>query len=147
VKALLAGLAAIGVIAVIFVGSYYGGIIGNHVQANYQKRVVTNQVQQAVRTPGFAQSAYERFFDLCASVQTAETNLGTQYGQLKNATGDDKTRIDTNIAGLVSTRADAINTYNAEAAEYTHGQFRDRNLPYRLDTSPYKEGDHTQCAA
>lgn len=145
--ALLALLAAVAVIAGISVGSYYLGIFGNHVQANYQKRVVTSQVQQQVRTAAFAQTAYEQFFDLCASVQTDEVTLDASLTQEKTASPDDKSRLETNIVGLLAARADSINTYNAQAREYTHGQFRDSNLPFRLPVGPYTKGHHTRCGS
>jgi hypothetical protein len=135
------------VLAIILVGSYYGGIIGNHVKANYAKRTVTSKVQQRVRTAVFAQSVYEGYFNECAAVKTIEASLDAQYNLLDSATTDaDKSRINTNIGGLIGARADAINQYNADAAEYTRGQFLASNLPARLDDSTYEKGTHTTCA-
>lgn len=132
-------------VVVIGVVSYYGGIIGNHVQANYNKRVVTSKIKQNINTPGFAQGQYERFFNLCAAVQTTEVTLDQQYIQLAQATTpEDKTRININIGGLISNRADAVNTYNAEGAEYTRGRFLASNLTYPLLLA-YTKGDHTVC--
>lgn len=140
-------LIAIGVLILIIVGSYYGGILGNQVQANYNKRTVTNKVQQHVRTPAFAQAVYEGFFNTCAQVQTTEATLDAQYEELAATTNsDDKVRILANIAGNKSARADYINQYNADAAEYTRGQFLASNLPARLSNEPYQKGNRTTCA-
>lgn len=138
---------ALASVVVIGLVSYYGGIIGNNVQANYNKRVVTSKIKQNINTPAFAQGQYESFFNLCAAVQTAETSLDQQYAQLADATtADDKTRVNINIGGIIATRADAVNTYNAQAGEYTRGRFLASNLPPRLRLA-YTKGDHTTCAA
>ncbi len=93
--------------------------------------------------------AYDHFFNLCAAVQTDEARLDAQFDQLQATTDpDDKSRILTNIAGISSDRADAINTYNADAEkDYTIGQFRSAKLPFQIADNPYtKKGAHTTCA-
>ncbi len=144
---LLAILGAILLFALIGAGSYYGGIFGNKVQANYQKRVVTYQVQQKVRTADFAQAAYEHFFNLCGSVQDSEASLDALYAQLATAAAADKSQIETNITANIANRAQSINEYNNDSVEYTRGQFLDKNLPAKLDNSTYTKGTHTTCAA
>lgn len=94
--------------------------------------------------------AYTRFFDLCASVQTSEAALDASYAELPTAKGDDKQRILTNITAQRINRAEAINTYNADAEKtYTVGQFRSLRLPFQLSTGDptYTKGAHTLCAA
>lgn len=146
-RPLAIAFASITVAVVVGLVSYYGGVLGNSVQANYNKRVVTSKIQQKVRTPEFAQGQYETFFNLCAAVQTAEASLEQQYAQLALATApEDKTRININVGGLIATRADAVNQYNADATEYTRGQFLASNLPSRLSAG-YMRGEHTTCAA
>jgi hypothetical protein len=145
-KNVAAALLAAGVVALALFAAYYGGILGNRVQANYNKRVVTSQIQQRVRTPGFAQAAYERFFALCSSVQTAEVSIEQQKELLARAVGSDRQRLEINVAGLVANRADAVNTYNTLAREYTSGQFLDQGLPTSLSLSYSKEAP-TTCAA
>lgn len=148
-KVAIAGIVVgvLGAFVLLGFGLYYGGIGANKVQANYNKRVVTSRVQKDVRQPGFARTVYERFFELCAGVQTSEASLEQQYAQLDTAdTPEDRTRIRINIGGLVATRADAANTYNAAAAEYTRGQFLADSLPATISAT-YTKGDHTRCAA
>jgi hypothetical protein len=92
---------------------------------------------------------YEHFFDLCVSVQNAETGLDAENARLKETTDPHmKGIIQTNISGLIMTRQHGINTYNADATKnYTSGQFLASNLPYQLSTEPYVVGGpKTQCA-
>lgn len=99
--------------------------------------------------------AYNHFFDICASVQTAEQALQASLDELVSAEKavprdpDNIVRIQTNITGLRTTRARAINQYNADASkDYTDGQFLSLRLPYQLDASPYVPGGKlTSCAA
>jgi hypothetical protein len=89
--------------------------------------------------------AYDHFFNLCASVQTAEQNLMAAYEELATAPADDKNRLRTNITGLLATRNGAVNQYNADAAKsYTIGQFRASNLPYTLPQT-YTKGSVVTC--
>lgn len=131
----------LGVIAIL-VASYYGGIIGNHVQANYQKRVVTSKVQQQVRTAAFAQAVYEQFFTDCnavladnakieiarqrvASAKAApDDTFGTKAGKVSDAEAD--------LAGIQAIQVDTAARYNAAASEYTRGQFLAQSLPPQL---------------
>lgn len=79
---------------------------------------------------------------MCAAVQSDEARLAAQRVELKSATGDDKSRVEANIAGITADRADAINQYNADAQKsYTIGQFRASGLPFTL--GPTKE---TRCS-
>jgi hypothetical protein len=93
-------------------------------------------------------SGYNHFFDLCASVQNAESGIDQQAKTLTTASNEtDKARIQINIDALQMTRANGIHQYNADASkDYTVGQFRDSTLPYHLDDTAYKAGgEHTQC--
>lgn len=97
--------------------------------------------------------AYNHFFDICASVQTAEQALQASLDELASAekavppNPDNVIRIQTNITGLRATRARAINQYNADASkDYTDGQFRSLALPYQLNSAAYT-GGLTSCAA
>lgn len=146
--AVLGGLLAAGIIvAAVVAASYYGGIWGNHVQARYQKRVVTSQVEQGVRTAQFAQAAYESFFNQCAAVvaDNAKIDLAQKRVAAAKALPDDAfgqkatsvSNAETDLTGLQQSQAGIAAQYNADAQEYTRGQFLDANLPPRLD-SPYK---------
>lgn len=94
-------------------------------------------------------TAYNHFFDLCASVQANEAALAASIDELSATTRpEDQERIRTNITGLTAQRARAIAQYNADARKsYTIGQFRSLSLPYELPPSTFKKGELTSCAA
>ena len=107
--------------------------------------------EERIESAPFRMSAYDHFFDLCASVQAYEGRLDAQIAQLEelqesnNASERDIMRVTTNIAGLRGQRIAAIHSYNADARkDYTIGQFRDSGLPYTLNADPY-EGEKTSC--
>lgn len=88
---------------------------------------------------------YNHFFDVCASVQNAESSLDAQVERAE--TDPTNPTVQANIAALKAVRMQAIHQYNADAAKsYTSGQFLASNLPYRLDDAPYN-GIHTVCTA
>lgn len=93
---------------------------------------------------------YNQFFNICASIQTHESQLDALYAE-RDATTDQKqlSRINANITGVSAARAGAINQYNANATkDYTSAQFRDSDLPYQLASGPYVPGNtKTQCSA
>lgn len=93
---------------------------------------------------------YERFFNLCVSVQNAETALDGEYKRLEQTQDTtERNRIFANISALQTTRANGINEYNASALKhYTDGQFLASNLPYQLVGGDYMLGEtKTQCAS
>lgn len=90
---------------------------------------------------------YNHFFDLCVSVQNAETTIDNETKRLEAETiAKEKSHISANISAAHSTRQNGINQYNADAQKFGAEQFRDSDLPERLDPSPYEAGGtHTQC--
>lgn len=105
-------------------------------------------VQKITKSAPFRLEAYNHFYDLCAAVQSDEARLDAQFDELAAATSeDDKSRIRTNISGISSDRADAINQYNADVRkQVTFGQYRAKGLPERIDPTAYtQKGDHTSC--
>lgn len=134
------------VVAGILLGLYYGGILSNKAQAHYAKRVVTNQVQQRVRTAEFAQATYEQFFNDCNAVVADKAKIAQAKERVAaiRATPDDALdqkqqqlgQAITDLTGLQQIQAETAARYNANAAEYTRGQFLDASLPPRLDP-PY----------
>lgn len=136
----------VGAVVVGLVG-YYGGIFSNNVQASYQGRVVTSQVQQRVRTADFAQATYEQFFNDCNAVVADKAKIaqaqervremkllpedifGTKGSKVADAVSD--------LTGLQQSQADTAARYNAAAAEYTRSQFLAQSLPARL-VPPYQ---------
>lgn len=85
---------------------------------------------------------YNKFYDLCASTQRQKRSLEAQKNILQHVNEDEKSRIHQNIAGLRAQVQGTVSRYNAlSTREYTAGQFRASNLPYKLSV----EGD-TTCA-
>lgn len=106
------------------------------------------QARQEILSGANRIQAYNHFFDLCASVQKLEVSLDAQQAELATAIGDDRERIQANIAGITAERGGAIAQYNADARKsYTIGQFRSLALPYQLPTSEYVKGAPTSCVA
>jgi hypothetical protein len=104
------------------------------------------QAREQIYSGNFTIQAYNSFFDKCASVQTLDQALNESYSELATATGDDKSRIETNIGAQLNSRNDAVNQYNADSHKtWTVGQFKARNLPYSLP--PYQKGQVTSCGA
>lgn len=101
------------------------------------------QAREQINSGSFRIAAYNHFFDACASIQGLQGQLAAQEKELKSATGDDKARVQANIAGIEGDVASAIADYNADANKsYTVGQFRSNHLPYQLDPSEV----HVTCA-
>lgn len=98
----------------------------------------TGQVEAREQTLGsgsYRIQAYDHFFNLCASVQTTEGQIGSLEQELK--TKPSKARVEQIQASLTAIRSNriaSINQYNADAAKsYTIGQFKDADLPFSLD--------------
>lgn len=105
------------------------------------------QARQEINSGAFRITAYNHFFDLCASVQGLEGQLDAEKALLPSTTGYTHDRILTNIGGIEGARAQAIAQYNADANKsYTIGQFRSNNLPYQLPAGAYI-GGRTSCVA
>jgi hypothetical protein len=104
--------------------------------------------RKQLKSADYRITAYDHFFNLCASVQTTEQALNASFVELSGATGDDADRIRTNITGQTVARAEAVNQYNADARKsYTLGQFRSSDLPYQLPTTYRKGQEMTSCSA
>lgn len=122
------------VISIIFFYScvYYTADVRGRIAANEQIKSGSNRIAQ-----------YDRFFNICASVQALE--LARDQHRFELAATSNETRreqIRQNINAVNSLRARAITTYNADARKnYTSGQFRDSDLPYEIDL----ESEYTKC--
>lgn len=105
------------------------------------------EVDKKNRTEGsgaFRIATYEEFFDLCASVQTAEQQLGALQEELDGKPSAPRAeKIRTSMTAVKSGRAESISTYNSKATQEHRVAFQDADLPYKLDVTT-KE---TQCAA
>lgn len=93
------------------------------------------QAREQIQSGNSRISAYNHFFDLCASVQSDEAAITSLREEL--TTGPSESRrgqIQATLTALRSARAEKINQYNADARkDYTIGQFRSSGLPYTLD--------------
>ncbi|MFJ1653459.1 hypothetical protein ACIOC2_19130 [Streptomyces sp. NPDC088337] len=104
----------------------------------------TDKKNRTVGSGAFRLSAYEEFFDLCASVQTSEQQLKALNEELDDKPGPDRAeRIRTSITAVKASRAESINTYNSKAGQEHRQAFLDADLPYRLDVN----AQETKCAA
>lgn len=101
------------------------------------------EAEVQIESAGSRIANYDHFFDLCASVQKAESGLDAQYQALDGAeSSKERERIRANIAGLQVARLGGIFQYNVDARkDYTKGRFRDSDLPWDL---PETEYDHTE---
>ncbi|MFF2653124.1 hypothetical protein [Streptomyces sp. NPDC058045] len=89
----------------------------------------------------FRLTTYEEFFDLCENAQNAEGSIDVLNDERKHATSARRSQIDQSVSALRVSRLEAINDYNAKAAEEHRAPFHDRHLPYGLDADAKK----TQC--
>ncbi|MFJ2007048.1 hypothetical protein [Streptomyces chartreusis] len=99
------------------------------------------------RTEGngaFRVASYEEFFDLCASVQTAEQQLVALQEELEAKPSAERAeKIRTSMTAVKASRAESISTYNSKATQEHRVAFQDADLPYKLNVTDQE----TQCAA
>ncbi|WP_435218349.1 hypothetical protein [Streptomyces sp. bgisy034] len=99
------------------------------------------------RTEGngaFRVASYEEFFDLCASVQTAEQQLAALQEELDGKPSPERAeKIRQSMTAVKASRAESINTYNSKATQEHRVAFQDADLPYKLNVTDQE----TQCAA
>jgi hypothetical protein len=132
---------SLGVIAVI------GGIVAGSYAIKYATADVRGSVaaNELVRADGqFRVAAYDRFFDLCTSIQQDEARIDSLNKQLATADSSvEVNRIKATIPAVQSTRDGKIAQYNNDAQKVgTIGPFRSAGLPERLDVTQGR----TQCA-
>ncbi|WCE01741.1 hypothetical protein PGH47_41215 [Streptomyces sp. HUAS 31] len=97
--------------------------------------------ENTVGSGEFRQTTYEQFFDLCEAAQNAEGTIQALQEERKSATETRKTQIDQSITALKATRIESVNEYNSKARQEHRAPFRDKDLPYRLDT----DAERTTC--
>lgn len=107
-------------------------------------RGATEAREQTVGSGAFRLAAYEHFFGLCTSVQAQEGRIDSLNLELETGpTPARVTQIQASLTAVRSQRTELIAEYNQDAlAQYTRGQFRDRDLPYQLDP----DTEETVCA-
>lgn len=136
----------------IWIGAVLGGLV-LLAAVGYGVRYITAPIEGKIGAREQIQSApsrianYNHFFDLCAGVRADEVSLDAQTAQLQDTTDSfQRTRVQTNITGLIGHRAGLIEEYNANARkDYTAGQFRDSDLPYQIPATAWEKGVRTSC--
>lgn len=112
------------------------------------------EAYKEIQSADFRIQAYQTFFNQCASIQGLEgqiDELTAILGQYEQGSREYKITL-TSIAGAKGARHQAIAKYNNDAQKsWTEGQFRDKNLPYRIMDTNYpgekgKEVGKTLCA-
>jgi len=105
----------------------------------------TEQIERVQADPNYRIAAYEHFYDLCASVQTKEATAVALHEELKSGPSDSRReQINATLTALTSSRAAAINQYNADARKAdTKANFLASDLPYQLSLL----AKETSCAA
>lgn len=103
-----------------------------------------------IQSANFRIEAYQSFFDLCASIQAAEDRMDETHRQLGllEAESDPWFRKQEEMAAQSATRQRGLRDYNVDAnRSWTQGQFRDEDLAFQLDASPYdpERGNKTIC--
>lgn len=130
----IVALAVLGVIATFAFGG--AGWITGPFRGEAQER------ENTVASGAFRQSTYQEFFDLCEAAQNAEGTIEALDEERASASDARRTQIDQSLMALKASRTESINDYNSKAAQEHRAPFRDRDLPYRLDTG----ADTTVCA-
>lgn len=103
------------------------------------------EVDKRDRTEGsgaFRIATYEEFFGLCSTVQSKEGVIRTLEEEEKAASASRRAQISTSLTALKASRIEAVNEYNAKAAQEHRSAFKDKDLPPRLDVNDL----NTTCA-
>lgn len=106
----------------------------------------TAALEDILADPNRRISAYEHFFDLCASVQGHEVTIRALEVELEDPATTDKRaeQIRGAVTANQAARDSKILEYNVDASrDYTIGQFRDADLPHKLDINE----EETTCTA
>lgn len=129
----------------LMLGLWFGITQFQRATADY--RGETDLIEDTEANAHFRRTAYETFFDLCASVQSAETRIDALVEELHSDPPPRTYRAEelrATITAVRSQRASQINQYNADAAkDWTVGQFQANGLPHRLN----EDQEKTTCAA
>ena len=129
----------------LFTAAVWG--IGVATAGIYGRGEAYKQIQSA----DFRIQGYQTFFNQCASIQGLEGQIDELNAALNKyyERGSREYNITvTSILGVKGARHQAIAKYNQDAVKnWTEGQFRDVDLPYRItDTNYPDEGGKTVCA-
>lgn len=143
--AALVGAAAVVLVAGIAVGAMWVFGWGMFQQSTAEHRGETAQKEQVRADPDYRIAAYERFFDLCASVRSDEATIANLEEELADdPTAERESQIKASLTAVRSNRSETINEYNADARKSeTAAAFRSSDLPYQLDP----DSEETRCTA
>lgn len=142
-KAIGLAIGAIAVVIIIGLVGVYG--FGWFQRSTADFRGGTAALEQIQADPNSRISAYEHFFNLCASIQGHEETIKALEAELEQGVSESrKEQIQGAITANQSQRNGKIREYNLDAQrDYTIGQFRDADLPHELDI----EAEETTCVA
>lgn len=116
----------IGLIVLSVAMMYVSGTI-SILTAPFRGHVAT--VEETTANPNFRISAYNSFFDKCASVVAMEQRINLLESK-PNLTDKEQTE----LRGMKGIHADLVSRYNNDVRkDYTVGQMRDSDLPYQLN--------------
>lgn len=105
----------------------------------------TAALEQVKADPAHRISAREYFFSTCASVQGFEDTIRLIEEQLLSANLDDERRgkLEGALLANRTERQRLVREYNERANNFTFEQFRDADLPEKIDP----DGTNTMCSA
>lgn len=130
-----AGLGCLGLIAAVSIGAtvFTGGI--QWVTAPFRGAVAEREA--TVANAGYRIGTKDSFYNTCASVQTKEATIESLELELETADESRASRIQTSLTAVRTSRAEAINQYNADAANENKEALRSDKLPESLDLDNY----------
>lgn len=131
-----------GIAALVTVGLIITLVVGG---VSWLTAPFRGEVDKRDRTEGsgaFRIATYEEFFGLCSTVQSKEGTIKTLEEENKTASESRRAQINTSLTALKSSRIEAVNEYNAKAAQEHRSAFKDEDLPPRLDVNDM----NTTCA-
>lgn len=139
------GGAALALVLVIAIGTMWVFGFGWFQRSTADFRGETAALEDILADPDRRISAYEHFFDLCASIQGHEDTNRALRTELEGDPSESRAeQIQGAITANQAQRDGKIRQYNVDAAaSYTVGQFRDANLPDQLSI----ETEETTCVS
>lgn len=130
---ILAAIAGIAIIVLLALGIMWGTGTFSKETANFRGGVAATEKVFANGANRIA--AYEKFYNLCASVEAKEATIKNIEAENANPLTSDE-RKQTNLitlTALKSSRSQAVTQYNADANKTdTQANFQASNLPYML---------------
>jgi hypothetical protein len=139
--AIVLGVVAVVAVIALAVMAFFGIGLFNRATADFRGK---NEAIEKTKADGeFRIASYNEFFDLCGAIQASEDRIAIFEERLDTEQDPSlRSEAQTNLDAVRAQRASDIREYNAKASrDFTEGQFRDRDLPYRIDINQ----EDTQC--